>query len=95
MKMRKILGTPFMTVGCLIYGISALVGFIISLMIVSEVAGFWGVVLGITLFPVVLIAGPWYALVSWGNPIPLILIYGGGILAAIFYGIGRLIFGKE
>lgn len=95
MKIREMLGTPFIAIGGIVYAICALIGFIISLMIVSEVAGFWGVVLGITLFPVVLVAAPWYALVSWGNPIPLILIYGGGILAAILYGIGRLIYGSE
>ena len=54
-------------------------------------AGFDGVVIGFILLPVMFLAAPWYALVAWGHWFPLLIVYGGGILAAVLFGIGSAI----
>jgi len=61
----------------------ALWGFVISLGIVNKVAGFWGVVVGLTVAPVTLAAAPWYALVAWGSWYPLLICYGGTVLSGL------------
>lgn len=80
-KMIKLLGY----VGWTVFG---LWGFIICLSIVNSVAGFWGVVLGFTIAPVTFLVAPWYALIAWGNPLPLIVGYGGGILSTCMFALG-------
>ncbi len=92
-RVRRTAGNPLKGVAYLVVIASGLIGFIICLVIVNDVIGFWGVVLGLMFFPIILAAAPWYALVAWGNPIPLILVYGGGIIAAVIYGIGASIAG--
>ncbi len=72
----------------LVFGLWA---FLIDLSILNQVLGFWGVVIAFLLLPVAFVAAPWYALVAWGNPLPLIVGYGGGILALILYGIGSFL----
>ncbi len=91
---RTGVAAPFLAAGCLIWGIAGIVGFIICLKIVYAVLGFWGIVLGLFLFPVFLLAAPWYALFAWSDPAPVILVYGCGILAWIVFGIGYLIKGE-
>lgn len=85
------LGSILKGIGIFLYVIFGLWGLIVSLSIVNQVAGFGGVVIGFFLFPVMLLAAPWYALVAWGNPAPLMVVYGGGILASMLYGIGAAI----
>jgi len=58
-------------------------GFVVSEGIVNKVAGFWGVVIGLTVAPVTLAAAPWYALVAWGSWSPLLISYGGTIAAGL------------
>ena len=91
--MRNILGRIFKVLGGIMFFIFGLSGFIVELVIVNHVAGFWGVVIGFVILPVTLVAAPWYALVAWGNWVPLAIVYGGGIVAAVFFGIGSLIVG--
>lgn len=91
---RTSVAAPFLAAGCLIWGIAGIVGFIVCLNIVYVVLGFWGIVLGFFLFPLFLLAAPWYALFAWGNLIPVLLVYGCGILAWIVFGIGYLIKGE-
>lgn len=63
-------------------------GLLIDLSILYEVIGFWGIVIGIFVLPVTLIAAPWYALLAWGTWFPLIITYGGGLISYILIGIG-------
>jgi len=70
-------------------------GLILLVGVVNEIAGFLGVVIGFILFPVMFAAAPWYAAVAWGNWLPLIVCYGGGVLTAILYGLGSLIAGDK
>ena len=89
--MRDIFGGIFKVLGYIVAVIFGLWGFIIELTILCQVAGFGGVVIGFMLFPVMFLAAPWYALVAWGNWFPLLIVYGGGILAAVLFGIGSAI----
>lgn len=89
--MRNILGGILKVLGGIAFAIFGLWGLIIELAIINQVAGFWGVVIGFILLPVMFVVAPWYALVEWGNWFPLLIVYGGGILAATLFGIGSAI----
>ena len=92
-QMRKFFGSIFKVFGGIAFFIFGLWGLIFELAIVNQAAGFWGVVIGIFILPVTFVAAPWYAIVEWGNWFPLLIVYGGGIVSAIFFGIGSLIAG--
>ncbi len=68
-----------------------LVSFVVSLSVVQRAAGFWGVVVAFCLAPVTFLAAPWYALVAWDNPLPLILTYGTTSLSWLVEWIGERI----
>lgn len=53
--------------------------------------GVFGGALGILVFPVLIIAAPWYALLTLDEPIPLAISYGGLILVMILNRLGYLI----
>jgi hypothetical protein len=89
--MRNTLGNIFKVLGVIAFVIFGLWGSILELAIVNHVAGFWGVVIAFTLLPVTFVVAPWYALVAWGNWFPLVIVYGGVMVAAILYGIGSAI----
>jgi len=93
--LRNLLGSLFKILGVISGIVFGLWGLIVLVGVVNEVAGFFGVVVGFMLFPVMFVVAPFYALVAWGNWLPLIIVYGGGILTAILYGIGSLISGEE
>lgn len=93
--MRKGIGSFFVILGYIAYAIFGVWGFIIELAIVNHAAGFWGVVIAFIIAPVTLVAAPWYALVAWGNWLPLLIIYGGGIFATVLCGIGTALSGDE
>ncbi len=62
----------------------------IDFKILVQVAGFWGVVLGLFI-PVIIPAVPIYALIAWGDWFPLIVNYGGMLLALLLIWIGQLV----
>lgn len=93
--MRKVLGMPFKILGAISAIVFGLWGMILTVGIVSDVAGFLGVCIGFILFPVMFVAAPWYALVAWGDWLPLLVCYGGGILFAMLYVLGQTIAGDE
>jgi len=66
------------------YFIFGVWGFLLNISLVSETMGLLGVIVGVTFFPVVLIAMPWYAAVALGNWLLLEVTYGGFIIAGIF-----------
>jgi len=90
---RSIIGKIFKIIGGIGYGVFGIWGLIIILSIINQIAGFWGVVIGFFIFPVTLVAAPWYALVAFGTWFPLFVVYGGGIGASIFFGLGSVISG--
>jgi hypothetical protein len=59
--------------------------------IAFAIFGFWGFVIGLFVAPITFIAAPWYAGLVLGNWFPLLIGYGGGIVALILFGIGSAI----
>lgn len=74
--------------GYIIFAISGLWGFFLCLAIITEAAGFWGLVVSFFVAPITFVAAPFYAGFAWGNWFPLILNYGGGIVACALIAIG-------
>ena len=87
------IGKFLSVVGMVGYWIVGLLGFVISLAIVHQVVGFWGFVIAFAIFPVTFVAAPWYALIAWGNPFPLILNYGGLLLCGLLNYLGEKLSG--
>jgi len=83
--MRTKIGNTILVMGFISWFIFGLIGLYLSLGIVNKVAGFWGVVFGLCLFPITFVAAPWYALLEWGNWIPLLINYGGGIFTILLF----------
>ena len=71
--------------------ITAIWGLILELAILHNLAGFWGLFLGIVLFPITMLAVPWYAVFALGDWLPFILIYVGAVVTAIIYALGKSI----
>jgi len=92
--MGKVISWPFKIAGAIGFAVFGLWGLILSTVIINEVAGFVGVVVGFLLLPVMYIAVPWYALAAQGNFLPLLVNYGGFLLVAILFGIAHLISGS-
>ena len=90
-EMRRWAGRIATILGRVSYFVFGILGFIISLAIVSQLTGFWGFVIAFALFPVTFVAAPWYALFHWGTWIPLAINYGGLILAGVLGVIGDLL----
>lgn len=93
--MRKAIGGVFSGLGCIVYGLFGIAALFVNLAIVIEAAGFWGAVIGFVIFPVTLVVAPWYALIAWGNPLPLAVTYGGFVVLLVLNGIAALISGDE
>jgi hypothetical protein len=85
------MGTIFKVPAVVIYIVAGLWGFFVSLGIVIDAVGFIGGVIAFALFPVTLAFAPWYAALAHGNWFPLILVYGGGIIASVLYAVGAAI----
>jgi len=93
--MRKIVGGFFTVVGYIAIAAFGLWGLVIELAIIEHVAGFWGMVVGFMILPLMLTVTPLYALIAWGNWFPLLIVYGGGIFAFTMIGVGGLIKGDD
>lgn len=93
--MGSAVGSLFKVTGIITYFVFGLWGFIISLSIVNAVAGFWGVVIGFFIFPITFVVAPWYALISWGTWHPLMIVYGGFIIATVLHSIGSSSFSGD
>ncbi len=62
--------------GNVILLIGAVLGEIYALYIVYSLWGFFGVVAGFMFFPVAIVLAPIYALIVYGDWIPLVIVYG-------------------
>jgi hypothetical protein len=89
--MKSAIGGIFTVVGWIGWIVLGIWGFLLDLSIISHAAGFWGVVIGFFVAPVTFIAAPWYAGIAWGNWFPVLICYGGGIVASIFMVVGKSI----
>jgi hypothetical protein len=84
----RVIGKLFSGLGGICFCVFGIWAIFLSLSIVHEVTGFWGFVIAFTLFPITLVAAPWYALFHWGTWFPLAISYGGFILASVLKSIG-------
>ena len=89
------LGKMLQVIGGIVFAITGLWGFFLCLAIITEAAGFWGLLVSLIVGPVTFIAAPLYAGFAWHNWFPLVLNYGGGIVAAVFFGIGSFLSGDN
>lgn len=61
---------------------------LLAFAIVNQVAGFWGIFVGLIVLPVTIMVAPLYACIAWGDWLPLLICYGGGFAATILVAIG-------
>lgn len=94
-KIRKIIGAWLKVISIILYIGWGLWTLFAEAVIVNEVAGFWGIVIGITVAPITFFAAPIYTVVEWGEWFPVISIFGGGILISIIYGVACLLRGED
>lgn len=68
-----------------------LFAFLIALKIVSDVAGFWGMVVGFVFFPVTFTVAPLYAGLRLHEWMPTVFTYGGAFAAYVGFAFGGLL----
>jgi hypothetical protein len=73
-----------------LYVLFGLYAFFLDLAIVHSVLGFWGIVAGIVLAPVLFVAAPFYALFEYHNGMALAVTVMGLIIPSAFLGIAAL-----
>ena len=88
------MGALFKIPGYIVYVVTGLWGFFISLGIVADHWGFAGAVIAFFVAPVTLALAPWYEALANSNWFPLLLVYGGGISASVLMAIGSAIDGE-
>jgi len=96
-RFRRASGGALYGVFGILYCLLGVISLIVNLVIVNEALGwgFFGIVLALVVFPVTLLAAPWYALIAWGNPFPLILTYGGFVMLLVFGWLASTIRGES
>ena len=72
-------------VGGILFFIAGLYGTFLCFWIVQSVFGTIIAFLSLIFFPVLLGVAPWYALFAFGDYIPLLIVYGGGIPAFLCF----------
>ena len=75
-------------VGILIYWVCGLWGLFLSFQIVASVFGEGIAFLSLIVAPALLTVAPLYAFFSYGDWLPLAVVYGGTIVGGIFMSIG-------
>jgi hypothetical protein len=79
-------------VGVLVVG--GLWGFLLSLGIIAEAAGLWGVFVALLVAPITIAATPLYAGFAWGEWVPMVLNYGGALASALLLYLGAALGGE-
>jgi len=69
------------TFGWTLFIVSEIIGFIFSISLVGQVLGTTGVILGIFLFPIVLVVVPLYSLIVLGDWLIIFVVYGMGLFS--------------
>lgn len=64
------------------WAVVGLTGLELGLRIAADVAGVWGIVAASVLFPATIAAAPLMAL-AWGQWMPAVVVYGGGLAAGM------------
>lgn len=83
---KKGVGGILMFIAGVIYLIGALIAFIITISILFDAVGLiWTIILATFLMPATVLLAPIYAAFAWGIWLPLLIIYGGGLLMWILF----------
>jgi hypothetical protein len=69
---------------CAGLAVAALTGLETGIRWAADVAGVWGVVAASAVFPATIASAPLLAL-TWGQWIPAVVVYGGGLTAGFLY----------
>lgn len=75
-------------VGALLFVVTGIWGLVLSLDIITDVIGFWGMVAAIILAPITFFAVPLYAGIAMGIWFPVLLNYGGCLVAILLMALG-------
>ena len=81
--------------GYIVFIGAGLWGFFLCIGIIAKAAGFWGIVAALFLAPITFLAAPLYAGFVLEDWFPLILNYGGGVLAMALIGTGSAMSGDR
>jgi hypothetical protein len=74
--------------GAVLFVVTGIWGLVLSLDIITDVIGFWGMLVAIILAPITFFAVPLYAGIALGIWFPVLLNYGGGLLAILLMAVG-------
>lgn len=76
---RRVAGGTLGGVFGVLYCLLGIVSLVVNLMVLNDALGwgFCGIILAVVFFPVTILVAPFYALIAWGNPVPLVLTFGG------------------
>lgn len=77
------MGTILRMLGMLAYLVAGLLGLVICLGILVDVGGVLLAVIGFFIFPAALGIAPWIPLLTQGNWVPLVVVYGGGLVGLL------------
>ena len=66
--------------GCLLILAWGFVGTVVCFNVIADAFGFVIAILGVLVFDIILVIAPFYALFVDGNWVPLLVVFGGGIL---------------
>jgi len=88
MRMFAVFGKMLEIAGYFCFFAFGLLGLILCLSILYTQTGFWGLVLGFSVLPTILLLTPWYALIVWGDLLPLIVVYRGMIVSGCLVAVG-------
>ena len=75
-------------VGAVVLVVTGIWGLVLSLDIITDVIGFWGMIAAIILAPITVLAVPIYAGLAMGIWFPVVLNYGGCLLAILLMAVG-------
>ncbi len=87
------MGPIFKIPATIVFYVTGVCGFLISLGIVTDELGILGAIVAFFLGPLTLAVAPWYEALANSNWFPVMLIYGGALGGSILYGIGYAIDG--
>ena len=75
-------------VGAVVFVVTGIWGLVLALDIITDVIGFWGMIVAIILAPITFFAVPIYAGITLGIWFPVLLNYGGCLLAVLLMAVG-------
>jgi hypothetical protein len=75
-------------IGAVVFVVTGIWGLVLSLDIITDVIGFWGMIVAVILAPITFFAVPVYAGLALGIWFPAVLNYGGCLLAVLLMAVG-------